>query len=355
MAAQTRLWNDPTISEKAKIIETVFGPQHGPLTNFEEYLSFYTKEISVLREIKHWSKNEDDWSFPIKSHLQMLGAIECVQGMSTSTMRSGFRQTLKHELKLYSIGGRELDAVIDLALRLWLVANFRDRQERGLGGGRPCLQWRDDESLPDCLRRLFPIADLELAPSQRRLHPRFMASTLVDVCGLRINWTSSLEDHLQLDRHQKTLWVFHSREVLTLFMDSAKNKTASSSYTQRMTKCPLPVSLYEETLRTLDLLFPLWDTSTKRLLRDEGKSVHALNPGDRYLDLKHFPYWQERLLGLYEEVYQAPAEGWSQLWRDRRDPLKFWTFWIALLVLWMTIISTVASVVQTWATLKSTC
>lgn len=115
---------------------------------------------------------------------------------------------------------------------------------------------------------------------------------------------------------------------------------------------PLESGLLEETSRTLDLLFPSWDGATRKVLRRMGKDFDLLNPKQRILDLEYYPYWKDRLLEVYEDVFQADPEGIGQLWRDRRDPQKFWTFWVAMVILMLTMVSTGASIIQTWVAIK---
>lgn len=118
-------------------------------------------------------------------------------------------------------------------------------------------------------------------------------------------------------------------------------------------KLPYPDGLLQETNKTFDLLFPSWDQATQQLLHKGNKNFHRLQPQPRSLDLRNYPYWKERLLEVYEEVYLAPPVCWAQLWCDRRDPQKFWTFWIALAILLLTVMSTAASIAQIWATVKA--
>jgi hypothetical protein len=75
--------------------------------------------------------------------------------------------------------------------------------------------------------------------------------------------------------------------------------------------------------------------------------------GSRTLNMLEFDRWKDRLTELYEEVFQSPPVSWAQLWRDRRNPQQFWTFWIALLILALTIVSTFATVIQSWASVAS--
>jgi hypothetical protein len=190
---------------------------------------------------------------------------------------------------------------------------------------------------------------------------------MVNVCGLQVKWTTSLEDHLGLDREHRTIWVFSHRRFLK-FSDPTSQlpgyvlthlekeeltvcrKNVSASVSRQS---PIAAEIFDETSRTLDLLFPSWDPSTKRMLKQMRLDFHSVNPQDRLLDLKHYSCWRDRLLELYEDVYLAPPEGWAQLWRDRRDPQRFWTFWVALLVLLLTILSTFATLLQTWQSLKA--
>lgn len=125
-----------------------------------------------------------------------------------------------------------------------------------------------------------------------------------------------------------------------------------------MIKCcrsPLPLEVLEETARSLDLLFPFWETRTIDFLAKERQDFHEQGPFavNRALSLSDFDHWRDRLLELHEEVFLSPPVSWAQLLRDRRSPQQFWTFWIALAVLILTFSSTVASIVQAWASLQA--
>lgn len=117
----------------------------------------------------------------------------------------------------------------------------------------------------------------------------------------------------------------------------------------------LPVALLRETITTLNLLFPQWDPQTQALLSAHGQDFHTLPPfeGPRRLDLSEFKYWRSHLLELYEEIYLAPADSWRQLWTDRRNPHQWWTFWIAVVVLALSIVSCITSVIQAWASIEA--
>lgn len=100
-------------------------------------------------------------------------------------------------------------------------------------------------------------------------------------------------------------------------------------------------------------VFGLVGQSNARLLQEMGKSFHMLSPRQPILDLIHYSCLKDRLPEVYEGVFQADPEGFGQLWRDRRDPQKFWTFWVAMAILVLTIVSTTTTVIQTWAALRA--
>ena len=113
--------------------------------------------------------------------------------------------------------------------------------------------------------------------------------------------------------------------------------------------------MLRETLLSLDLLFPIWDHATLQLLEDHKQSFHESGPflaQSATLTLDDFDYWRDRLLEL-REVLDAPPVSWQQLYRDSRNPQQFWTFWIALFILALTLLSSIASFVQAWASVKA--
>jgi hypothetical protein len=135
-------------------------------------------------------------------------------------------------------------------------------------------------------------------------------------------------------------------------MDIHSNEYSTQTAQDALSNLPLPNDFVEETNRTLDLLFPSTDDRTRKFLKSRGKDFHMIQPRQRSRDLRDYPYWRDRILELYEDIFLGDPEGWTQLWRDRRDMQKFWTFWIALAIFMLTLVSTAASIVQTWAALQ---
>jgi hypothetical protein len=122
-----------------------------------------------------------------------------------------------------------------------------------------------------------------------------------------------------------------------------------------MNRFPIPLKVLEETMLSLNLLFPFWESRTVELLAEEKQTFHEYGPFEvnRSPTLLDFDHWRDRLLELREEIYQSPPASWTQLWRDRRNPHQFWTFWIAFMILALTVLSTLATLIQAWAALKA--
>jgi hypothetical protein len=101
---------------------------------------------------------------------------------------------------------------------------------------------------------------------------------------------------------------------------------------------PLPRDLMEETMRTLDLLFPFTGhEDTWQFLESEKQSFHqirtpvGLGP-PRALDFSEFKYWKDHLKDLHD-VFNSPPRTKRQLLRDRRNKKDFWTLMISITAL----------------------
>lgn len=120
--------------------------------------------------------------------------------------------------------------------------------------------------------------------------------------------------------------------------------------------------LFEETLRTLDVLFPASDPRTIEFVADFSKHDNMVSKSmldDLYpqqqQSLTKFKFWRARLTELIVE-HQSQPRDWRQIWKDRRNPMAFWTFWIGLMIFVFTLMfGVVASVLTglTYAQAKS--
>lgn len=107
-----------------------------------------------------------------------------------------------------------------------------------------------------------------------------------------------------------------------------------------------PDHFIEETLRTIALLFPKYDLVSKKWYQKVASdSTYRLdmqlaetgNLNTEMRQIENFRYWHDRLVILKEVYDEARPNTLSQWWYDRRNGVQWYTFWVALWVLMLTI------------------
>jgi len=120
-----------------------------------------------------------------------------------------------------------------------------------------------------------------------------------------------------------------------------------------------PDGLLDETHRTLDLLFPYDDVkATKRvgkIARRKGVDIEArieeVMDEDRRFQLKHYPYYGERLKRIQEKYDEMKPASLKQWWYDRRKREEWAAFMLGAIVIFVLtvvfgIISSVTGILQ---------
>jgi hypothetical protein len=122
--------------------------------------------------------------------------------------------------------------------------------------------------------------------------------------------------------------------------------------------------LIEETLSTLALLLPSRDQRTRKWFKEKARQF-GLDPlvaacgqlPARRRKIEHFNFWRDRLVILKQAFDDSEPDTVSQWWYDDRKKVQWYTFWVAALVLLLTVvfgaIQCVASIIQAWASWKS--
>ncbi|KAF9700098.1 hypothetical protein EKO04_002008 [Ascochyta lentis] len=236
-----------------------------------------------------------------------------------------------------------VDRSIDLAATLLLMTDVGSIQY-GFSG-RQRLHWREG-TLRECVASGFT-PSTSLDHKGIKLQRLFNASSLVRIAGLELVPTTNLLDHLRLTDDDTKLQIFHHASFL-------KHQTDSSLF---------PSGLAEETLRTLALLFPQSDGTLRKWYRrlpmpfpldPELVRCGHLKTEDRQFE--KFAYWHDRLVVLKQVFDEATPENMSQWWFDRRNSVQWWTFWIAILVLVLTILfgftQCITGIMQVYAAFK---
>ncbi len=156
-------------------------------------------------------------------------------------------------------------------------------------------------------------------------------------------WTDNLAEHLSINWKLRVVTIYAHKLFLRNHL--------------RYTDVPIiPSAVLEEALDTLNLLFPYNDAQTEAFLKRHEKPFYSLGycGRTRVLDLSHYRYWRARVADLVDVMQEEPARvfdssGWQ---KDGRNLLAVLTFWIAIGVALLTVISIAFGVVQTLYSIK---
>lgn len=126
----------------------------------------------------------------------------------------------------------------------------------------------------------------------------------------------------------------------------------------------LPAGLVDETLQTLALLFPSGDVAMRKWFARMPESADLdrslIDCGQLSTDnrqIERFTFWRDRLVTLKQVFDEAQPKTLPQWWHDRRNGEQWYTFWVAVVILALTIlfglIQCIEGALQVYASLKS--
>lgn len=206
------------------------------------------------------------------------------------------------------------------AIYLWLTIGL-DPQIRQTG--RP-LTWDSGHTLTDKMTSHFNNDVSGIEPPElveRQLQEDLSAASLCDHYGFSIYWTHNLSEHLTIDWKHKILTVYEDKIVA---YNHVRAGTAS---------LPVPDQLFEETIDTLNLLFPFQNKPTKKLLEKHDVAFYGLGlcGRPRKLLLNDYHYWRGRIADIHQ-VFLGPSIGIQQLLLDEegKNFIPTFTFWVAV-------------------------
>jgi hypothetical protein len=124
---------------------------------------------------------------------------------------------------------------------------------------------------------------------------------------------------------------------------------------------PTLPAFIDETLQTIALLLPRSNTDCRswfeKRVKQSSIDPEILNLDAAPRDINRYVYWHDRLLILQEAFDDAEPSSLSQWWFDRRKKVQWYTFWVAIVILLLTIvfglIQSITGIVQAWASVKS--
>jgi hypothetical protein len=225
-APQVKLTDRP--GSKLEIGHALFGTvfREEQLDVFQAYFDYYIKELELLRT----GISEETWQtkgLAANTYEDIFYVVNILRENGDSR-RPEIRSLLQSRFPLSDDLG--LDRSINLAIRLWLMINTQEPEFGGIRHEATCAQWDDDTTLRTFLSGLFPHSRWQITAQSSRLGPHFTAAFMQRVCGLKIEWTTSLHDHLRLDRRRKALKIFPYKCHLQALIESYQDSNGQNKY-----------------------------------------------------------------------------------------------------------------------------
>ena len=175
------------------------------LNLYKPYLDFYRSEMKSLR-----------FGFLTESHLLARMAARSHSDLrriveTLSTYRNADLYTTRAAIQTLfpSHNDEAIGISINLAVRVWLTLNTRERTGSLMVGSALILSWENDPlSLVDFARCQFPSTIPPLPAPESWLDSGLTAYNLDRNCQVIIEWTNCLADHLRFDPERRQLHVY---------------------------------------------------------------------------------------------------------------------------------------------------
>lgn len=264
----------------------------------------------------------------LETHADVVDTIKELEKPNSS------RQDLKNQLRKrlpsskQAISEELICEVIDLAVRLWLMIDMGELL-RGFVPGQNPLVW-EQGFLKDLLHERFNSHKVPQRVVRVKLERLFTARNLERIADLQIIWIRNISDHLKLMYDDSRIAIFHHAAFLK-YHQNRKCQVFSAGF-------------IEETIRTLALLFPQYDKKFCRWFKVQQSKFdldHMVSASGHLTteqrQIENFVFWHDRL-GILKQVFdEAEPSTIAQWWFDRRRRVQWYTFWVAALVLALTV------------------
>ncbi|KFY45317.1 hypothetical protein V494_01007 [Pseudogymnoascus sp. VKM F-4513 (FW-928)] len=311
---------------KRQIISRIFANSENIIessSNSQSYFAYYQK----------WIDEHDNCL--TQSHIQITELITILKDPIRT--RNLLWDALKARVPSQELANKKeiIEESINLAVRLLLMVPTGGSATVGRSitlSGETKLSWSDG-TIRDLISKKF--APQNNIKERVKLERIFNAANLEQIGGIEVRWTSNFADHLRMRDDDKAVEIFHYATFLKLHQS-----------------CDVfPKGLVEETIRTLALLLPEHDGDVEKWFYSHESKIEKrgrlpLDPLARECgqlkaearQIEHFQYWHDRLVILKQVFDEAEPKSIKQWWRDRRRGVQWYTFWVAALVLALTII-----------------
>jgi hypothetical protein len=181
------------------------------------------------------------------------------------------------------------------------------------------VTWLGSDKLEDMVAAALKTKSNATNTGNYLLDDSFTYLKLHKLRQLKIRWTDNLVDHLKLEGGpgDRTLSVYYHKICLA---NHRKEKNP-----------PIQEAILTETIRTLDLLFPMSNKKTGAFLKKEGRHFFTAVPPEQSgpINLNDFTYLRERISDLLG-ILNGPPETVTQMLLDTRNASQSITLWVAI-------------------------
>ncbi|KAF4959251.1 hypothetical protein FSARC_10767 [Fusarium sarcochroum] len=243
-----------------------------------------------------------------------------------------------------------LDHILDGTIRIWLMVDPAEDEEMNIHG------WRGERRFCDFVHGLFyPGRDAPTYPSaqgtttrdpelvaemasentqiQSSLTHPLTAANMAKLTNITIHWVTRLDKHLEFDADFRNLSVFpHNRWLFDALEIVRKWRKDNEAPQPDDNTQPQPPTQLQEKIESLYSF----------RVRNQGEIQDRAGSKVR---LKEFFFYHDRLVELAQE-FMNPPKSWDTIFRDYRNPIQYWTFWIGLVIFIATLASVILAGVQ---------
>lgn len=288
------------------------------------YFQYYTVQC---RKAIEWRSGEYT---TVRMHSDLVSiAKDLRNGTPKEQILAGLR-CLDTQQRSFEAKTNMAEGSLRLCVRLVIMVDIGPISRESYQGTTP-LRWNGEQSdIGSLLVSHFQKSSA--LPGRNKFEESFTAFNLQRLAGLEILWTDNLVDHLRLIENDTKLYIFHHVAFLRR---------------QELGLSVLPDGLTSETLRTLAILFPPNDKNTQKWLKCEAFSGEKINLDTGLLkcdrmktndrQVMQFEFWRDELMTL-KDIFDSPrSSSLTNFWYDRRNKVQWYTFWIAAMVLCLTV------------------
>ena len=219
---------------------------------------------------------------------------------------------------------------IFLTVRLWLMVNVGSSAVTDFARSSP--DWLEDQSLDEFIDACFPTSEWGSRLFQWPIS--LNAYNLERVGGFELVWTDHLADHLYLNEDLGTISIYHHVQALRGLLHAKSPNQA------------LPDRLLLETLQTLALVISRSNRDCKKWFeKRHAKHPEDIDHGAGDVELLYwarapekYKFWGQRLITIKMAYDASEPKNLGQWWYDRRRRVEWYTFWVAVLVVFLTIV-----------------